>query len=70
MLPIFYKQQDFVQYTRGLYGVKRGVSRIMELLDRLNIKATFNVCGYIAKFYPQVVQDITRNSLEIFGNRF
>lgn len=51
--------------SRGTYGPKQGMPRLLNLLETYHIKATFFVPGVIAEKYPQVVRDIARNGHEI-----
>ena len=40
--------------SMGEYGPKRGVDRILSLLEEFGVKATFFVPGLFAEPYPQV----------------
>ncbi|HJB08436.1 MAG TPA: polysaccharide deacetylase [Candidatus Enterocloster faecavium] len=51
--------------SRGTYGPKQGVPRILDMLDVHQIKATFFVPGVIAQQYPLVVQEMVRRGHEI-----
>ena len=51
--------------SRGAYGPKQGVPRILNMLDIHQIKATFFIPGVIAEAYPLVVQEISRRGHEI-----
>ena len=51
--------------SRGAYGPKQGVPRILDMLDVHGIKATFFVPGVIAEAYPLVVKEISRRGHEI-----
>lgn len=51
--------------TQGAYGPKVGVKRILSLLNREKIKATFFVVGKTAERYPRVVEDIIKRGHEI-----
>lgn len=52
--------------SRGAYGPKQGVPRILDMLDRHSVKATFFVPGIVAEQYPKAVQEIGRRGHE-FG---
>ena len=43
--------------SRGAYGPKQGVPRILDMLDVHQVKATFFVPGVIAEKYPLVVKE-------------
>lgn len=51
--------------SRGEYGARVGVPRILSLLDRYNIRATFFIPGLTAERHPQVVQEIHARGHEI-----
>lgn len=51
--------------SRGAYGPKQGVPRILDMLDTWKIKATFFIPGIIAEKYPDVVREISRRGHEI-----
>jgi peptidoglycan-N-acetylglucosamine deacetylase len=49
------------------YGARTGLWKILELLDRLKIKATFFVCGTTAEKYPEAVRAATQAGHELAG---
>jgi len=51
--------------TQGEYGPKVGIYRILKLLDKENIKATFCVVGKVAEKYPQSVEEIVQKGHEV-----
>lgn len=51
--------------SRGAYGPKQGVPRILKMLDTWGVKATFFIPGMIAERYPAVVEEISRRGHEI-----
>jgi len=51
--------------SRGTYGAKEGVPRILKLLSKYNLPATFFVPGYTADRYPDVVRSIANAGHEI-----
>lgn len=51
--------------SRGTYGPKQGVPRILKMLDTWGVKATFFIPGVIAERYPAVVREISRRGHEI-----
>jgi len=51
--------------SNGQYGMKRGLSRVLQVLDDSKIKATFFVPGRIAEVYPQQVQEVAGRGHEI-----
>lgn len=54
-----------VQISRGAYGARVGLPRILEMLDRLEIPSTFFVPGYVAEKYLGRVQEILERGHEI-----
>jgi peptidoglycan-N-acetylglucosamine deacetylase len=51
--------------TQGGYGPRKGVYRIMDLLDKYGVKATFCVVGLTAERYPEAVEEIISRGHEI-----
>lgn len=51
--------------TQGGYGPRKGVYRIMDLLDEYEVKATFCVVGLTAERYPKAVEEIISRGHEI-----
>jgi polysaccharide deacetylase family protein (PEP-CTERM system associated) len=43
----------------------RNIPRLLDLLDRHQVRATFFVLGWVAEFQPQLVRDIARRGHEI-----
>lgn len=51
--------------SMGKYGPKRGIKRILDVLDKFNIKATFFVPGKTAETYPDKIKEIVLRGHEI-----
>ncbi|MCW4049912.1 MAG: polysaccharide deacetylase family protein [Candidatus Bathyarchaeota archaeon] len=51
--------------TQGGYGPRKGVYRILDLLDQYEIKATFCVVGQTAERYPEAVEEIVSRDHEL-----
>ena len=51
--------------SQGRYGIRRGLPRILDLLDDRGIRATFYVPGYTAELYPHEIGEIRRSGHEI-----
>ena len=47
------------------YGPKRGVPRILNLLDKYDIKATFYIPGYVAETHEDMVMELVRLGHEV-----
>lgn len=56
-----------VTLSQGRYGPETGLPRILKLLDKYGIKATFFIPGFTAEQYPEKVQEIDARGHEI-GN--
>ncbi len=51
--------------SRGTYGAKVGVPRILDLLGRYEIAATFFTPGWVAEQHPREVEAIHRAGHEV-----
>lgn len=51
--------------SRGEYGAVVGAPRILDLLDKYNIKSTWFVPGHTADTYPDVVKEVHQRGHEI-----
>jgi peptidoglycan-N-acetylglucosamine deacetylase len=54
-----------IAISQGRYGWKVGMGRILELLDRYGIKATFFVPGLIIEQRPHVIEDLLERGHEL-----
>ena len=54
-----------VHMSKGTYGAKQGIPRILNMLDVQGIQATFFVPAYNATVYPEVIREIHRRGHEI-----
>ncbi len=59
------KGEDPVAISRGRYGVRVGVWRVLELLEKYGIKTTFFVPGWIARKYSNMVSEIHKRGHEV-----
>lgn len=50
--------------------VERNIGRILELLDRHGVKATFFTLGWIAERYPAIVRDIVAGGHELASHGY
>ena len=50
--------------------VERNIARILELLERRGVKATFFTLGWIAERYPAIVRDIVANGHELASHGY
>ncbi len=51
--------------SQGRYGIRRGLPRILDLLDQHHIRATFYVPGYTAELYPAEIGEVKSSGHEI-----
>lgn len=61
-------EEDRINYcdlTQRQYDTRRGISRILEMLDRHEIKGTFPVPGLTAEWYPEMIAEIDRHGHEV-----
>jgi peptidoglycan/xylan/chitin deacetylase (PgdA/CDA1 family) len=64
---IFSGQTTPTPLSRGEYGARVGLPRVLELLDHFGIKATFFVPGHTADTWPHLVREIAARGHEL-GN--
>jgi peptidoglycan/xylan/chitin deacetylase (PgdA/CDA1 family) len=53
------------QMSRGEYGARAGVPRILALLKKYQLKATFFVPGWTADKYPQLIEQMCTDGHEL-----
>jgi peptidoglycan/xylan/chitin deacetylase (PgdA/CDA1 family) len=53
------------EFEQRLFGPRQAIYRILELLNKWDIQATFFIPGYIAEQYPKAIEEIHRNNHEI-----
>jgi peptidoglycan-N-acetylglucosamine deacetylase len=51
--------------SMSAFGPQQGVTRVLDLLDSYDIKATFFVPGYIAEQYPDAVRELINREHEV-----
>jgi peptidoglycan/xylan/chitin deacetylase (PgdA/CDA1 family) len=56
--------------SMGTFGLKRGLERILDAVDRYNIKCTFFIPGKIAENYPKEVLEISNRGHEIANHGY
>lgn len=56
---------DATQVTQGEFGARVGIWRVLDLLDRYDVKATFFVPGLTAEMYPEAVKAIADKGHEL-----
>ena len=63
--PYSGRPDELVARSKGQFGPKVGVPRILDLLDKYGIKSTFFVPGWTAETYPESVKEIVRRGHEV-----
>ncbi|MDP0929678.1 polysaccharide deacetylase family protein [Paracoccus onubensis] len=56
--------------SRGRYAIRRGVPRYLEMMSRLNIPATFFVCGYDVETFPDLYRQIATKGYELAAHGY
>ncbi|MHA1975828.1 MAG: polysaccharide deacetylase family protein [Candidatus Hodarchaeales archaeon] len=59
------QEEEQGRVSKGQFAVKRGIPRILTLLKKYSIKATFFTCGWVAEEYPVLVKEIVKNGHEL-----
>jgi len=59
------KEKSPTAISRGEFGARVGIWRILSLLDKHDVKATFFVPGHTADTYPDIVRKIQKKGHEI-----
>lgn len=59
---------DYRTYTTRDYGNRVGIYRILKVLDRLGLKASFPMNAVIAERYPSLLADIVADGHEIIAH--
>lgn len=65
MVSAFAGEVKFEDWHAFECRVERNTKKILDMLDRLDIRATFFILGWVAENYPQLVKDICNRGHEI-----
>jgi peptidoglycan/xylan/chitin deacetylase (PgdA/CDA1 family) len=63
--PYSGRPDEPVARSKGQFGPKVGLPRILDLLDKYSIKSTFFVPGWTAETYPENVKEIVHRGHEV-----
>ena len=63
--PYSGRADEPVARSKGQFGHKVGLPRILNLLDKYSIKSTFFVPGWTAETYPESVREVVRRGHEV-----
>lgn len=55
---------------RSLIDVEGIINRILEILDKYEVKATFNTCGIVVKEFPDVVRSVAESGHEVASHGY
>lgn len=61
---------NYQEITERSYGGRYGIWRILDILDKHNIKASFMTCGATAENYPESVQEIVKRGHELGAHTY
>jgi allantoinase len=61
-------EPDQASLSYAEYGPKIGVWRVLEMLDREGLKATFHVSGLAAERWPLTLKEVFRRGHEVVGH--
>ena len=67
---IFREQTSPTPLSRGEYGARVGLPRVLELLDRFEVPATFFVPGHTADTWPHLVKEIAARGHELANHGY
>lgn len=59
---------DIRNHSRRDYGNRVGVWRIMEVLDKHGIRGTVALNAEVGRFYPRIMEEMTRRNWELMGH--
>jgi len=59
-----------VKLSKGQFGPRVGLPRVLNLLERYAIKSTFFVPGWTAEKYPECVKEIVRRGHEVAAHGY
>ncbi len=61
---------DPVELSRGRYGARKAIYKILDLLDEYRLKVTFFVPGWVAEKYPEAIAEILKRGHEVAGHGY
>jgi peptidoglycan/xylan/chitin deacetylase (PgdA/CDA1 family) len=61
---------NYAQITEASYGGRVAIWRLLDILDRHDVKASFNTCGVTAEHYPESARAIVERGHEIAGHAY
>ncbi|MFX0093352.1 MAG: polysaccharide deacetylase family protein [Candidatus Hodarchaeota archaeon] len=64
------QKEEPVRVSKGQFAIRRGIPRILSLLQKHKIVATFFVCGWVAEKYPVLVATLNRYEHEVAAHGY
>ena len=64
------QKENPVRISKGQFAIQRGMPRILSLLNKYEINATFFVCGWVAETYPETVSNILIKEHEVAAHGY
>ncbi len=65
-----YTRADPVALSRGVFGARHGVPRILRILEDHGVKVTFFTPGWVAETYPEAVSMIAQRGHEVASHGY
>ncbi|ABM80099.1 polysaccharide deacetylase family protein [Hyperthermus butylicus] len=65
-----WKGADPVARSRGRFAERRGLWRVLEVLEAHGVRATFFVPGWVARRYPHLVRALVERGHEVAGHGY
>jgi peptidoglycan/xylan/chitin deacetylase (PgdA/CDA1 family) len=62
--------EKIVSISRAQYGARVGLRRVLNLLDRFGIKATFFIPGWVVENYPYEVKEVVARGHEVAAHGY
>jgi peptidoglycan/xylan/chitin deacetylase (PgdA/CDA1 family) len=62
--------EELGRVSKGQFAVRRGIPRILALLEKYGIKATFFTCGWVVEQYPESVKQIVKKGHELAAHGY
>jgi peptidoglycan/xylan/chitin deacetylase (PgdA/CDA1 family) len=59
------KGEDPVALSRGRFAIRRGLDKVLKMLDMYGVKTTFFVPGWVALRYPQALSKVLEREHEV-----
>ena len=65
-----YRGADPVARSRGRFTVKKGLDKVLSVLDKYDVRTTFFVPGWVAEKYPWLLERIMSRGHEVAGHGY